>query len=171
MQPEDLRIRTFQDIRDVAADTISQVRNRDLTGDQVKGIQGLLSLAADTIVKEEAINRALVANTAPTPGVSSTTTPPPKGATTTGGTFILNLNVPGAASNMATVAPDLAPDAAQIIDVEEEPQILPPRTLSALVSISGEEAAEHLGAARAAAHSANNSQRSALAERLRKMRP
>lgn len=161
MQPEEFRIRTFQDIRDVAADTISQVRNRDLTGDQVKGIQGLLSLAADTIVKEEAINRALVANTAPTPGVSSTTTPPPKGATTTGGTFILNLNVPGAPT--------------QVIDVTDEESSIeeehpPPKTLSALVSISGDEAAEHLGAARAAAQAVTTNQRSALAERLRKMR-
>lgn len=96
-------LRTFQDVRDTAADTIRRVKARDLTADQARSITALLSLAADTVVKEETLNRALVRNTADVPGVPATAAPPPRASKNTEGTFILNLNVNGGASPTVTV--------------------------------------------------------------------
>lgn len=96
-------LRTFQDVRDTAADTIRRVKARDLTADQARSITALLSLAADTVVKEETLNRALVRNTTDTPGVPATAPPPPRASKNTEGTFILNLNVSGGANPTITV--------------------------------------------------------------------
>lgn len=151
-------LRSFQDIRDVASETIQQVRNRDITADQVKGIQGLLTLAVETIVKEEAINRALVANTGGVPGVPATTTPPPKGPKTTEGTFILNLNVNSQEPSRVIDVQAHSP-VYEIDDTEDapEPQPLDIRVL----------AGQQMTAARAATVDVKESNRNALLQRLR----
>lgn len=174
-------LRSFQDIRDVASETIRQVGERSLTGDQVKSIQGLLTLAADTIVKEEAINRAIVANTSNVPGVPATTTPPPRGTKNTDGTFILNINANsyGAPSvefvehrPAPTSAPAPSPAPPLQIEVwdEEPPAEDPPERAIPYSNLSGEEAAAHLGEARAAAHDDIADKRRNLVERLRAQR-
>lgn len=151
-------LRSFQDIRDVASETIQQVRNRDITADQVKGIQGLLTLAAETIVKEEAINRALVANTSSVPGVPSTTTPPPKGPKTTEGTFILNLNVNN--QEPSRVIDVQAHSPVYEIDDAEDASDPPPLDIRVL-------AGQQMTAARAATVDVKENNRSALLQRLR----
>jgi len=151
-------LRSFQDIRDVASETIQQVRDRDITTDQVKGIQGLLTLAAETIVKEETLNRALLANTSNVPGVSATTTPPPKGPKTTEGTFILNLNVNSQEPSRVIDVQAHSP-VYEIDDTEDvpEPQPLDIRVL----------AGQQMTAARAATVDVKENNRNALLQRLR----
>lgn len=131
-------LRTFQDVRDTAADTIRRVKARDLTADQARSITALLSLAADTVVKEETLNRALVRNTADTPGVPATTPPPPRASKNTEGTFILNLNVSGGASPTITV------DEQRPRHAEPEPGPHPqPEPLPALIEVWDEESTIH----------------------------
>lgn len=120
-------LRTFQDVRDTAADTIRRVKARDLTADQARSITALLSLAADTVVKEETLNRALVRNTTDTPGVPATAPPPPRASKNTEGTFILNLNVSGGANPTITVDEQRTP--------HPEPAAAPHQPAPALIEV------------------------------------
>lgn len=128
-------LRTFQDVRDTAADTIRRVKARDLTADQARSITALLSLAADTVVKEETLNRALVRNTADTPGVPATTPPPPRASKNTEGTFILNLNVSGGANPTITVDEQRTP--------HPEPAVAPHQPAPAIIELWDEESTIH----------------------------
>jgi hypothetical protein len=155
-------LRSFQDIRDVAAETIRQVRDRDVTSDQVKGIQGLLTLAAETIVKEEAINRAFLANNNPAPATTSSHAPA-KGSKSPETPFILTLNVNTPESSRIidvqahtptyVIDEDPYPDPA--LEAESEPLDL--RVL----------AGQQMTAARAAAVDVKENNRGALLARLR----
>ena len=156
-------LRSFQDIRDVAAETIRQVRDRDVTSDQVKGIQGLLTLAAETIVKEEAINRAFLANNNPAPATTSSHAAPAKGSKSTETPFILTLNVNtpessriiDAQAHTPTYVIDEAPYPDPALEAESEPLDL--RVL----------AGQQMTAARAAAVDVKENNRGALLARLR----
>jgi hypothetical protein len=141
-------LRSFQDVRDVLSNTIHQVRERDLTGDQAKSILGLLTLASETLVKEDAINRAVLANTSPTPGVrSETTTPAP--AAFAPGSFILNLNV----------GDQNRPHHVPIFDLDPAPQA------EIVEHVPDVSIAEHLDKARKDAHGKNNDLRARLLAR------